>query len=451
MTRAEESRWRLTHSSMTVIGGTAFDAVALGLSNILVARVLEPQDVGTYYLALTTVAIVGNVAQLGMSRAVVRLVGEALTDGDPRGAVAAAWRATAVTAIAGFMAASVLAASIALGVRSDHIDSPGTLGLLVGGWLFLDTLRLVVAETHRAWGAYGKAALFGNPARSGLLVVLLLLALTFGASLEVVLTFTLAAGGVPLLAGLVTLARRGRGTRHVPTRLLLRVGLTVTVVAGASQLLNQGDLWIVGVIHTADGLALYGGALRLVALAAIPQVAANAILAPLVVRLARRGQLNALQDLLRTSASLVSLPVAVLGAVFLLAGSPLLGAVFGDFYRDGHMVLVLLSVGLVTRSITGSCGLALLLTGHERIVMVVTAIAAVAVLAAEAAIGGLYGIDGVACASGFGVAAYEIVLAHLAKRRLGVASWAFAFPAAAAAGYRRTRQVLSQLSPDRTS
>ena len=51
--------------------------VALGLvSNALLARILTPDELGSYFLFLSIVTVAAVVAQLGLNQAIVRIVAE---------------------------------------------------------------------------------------------------------------------------------------------------------------------------------------------------------------------------------------------------------------------------------------------------------------------------------------------------------------------------------------
>ena len=58
-------------------------------------------------------------------------------------------------------------------------------------------------------------------------------------------------------------------------------------------------------------------------------------------------------------------------SIFVLAGGPLLGLLYGDFYRDSGLLLALLAIGQSTNVWTGPCGAVLQMTGHQRALLTI--------------------------------------------------------------------------------
>ena len=89
----------------------------------------------------------------------------------------------------------------------------------------------------------------------------------------------------------------------------------------------------------------YGVAKRLVRLITTPYVMFALSLAPFSAELLAKGEKQRLERILRAAATLVSLPMLVMFASFLLAPGTLLALAFGEPFRDAAPILQLLTLG----------------------------------------------------------------------------------------------------------
>ncbi|MBA2690949.1 MAG: hypothetical protein H0U65_00435, partial [Rubrobacter sp.] len=184
--------------------------------------------------------------------------------------------------------------------------------------------------------------------------------------------------------------------------------------------LAYADLWIVGAFLPQEDVALYGAALRTVLLVAAPMVIAEAVVPPLIAELYGQGRRREMERTLRAVATLAGIPGFMVLMVFILFGGPILGLVFGDFYRDAAFVLAVLSVGHLMTISFGLCASALYMTGNQFASMVITTVGS-----SIAIVGGLlivepYGIAGVAVAATAGHIVHSLLSFIVARRRLGV-------------------------------
>jgi len=131
----------------------------------------------------------------------------------------------------------------------------------------------------------------------------------------------------------------------------------------------------------------------------------NMSVQPVVAELHTVGDKQRLQNALRGTATLAGIPAFVILCVFIFFGAPVLELVYGEHYRDAATILAILSVGQMVNAWSGSCGLVLAFTGHQKQLMYITILTSI--LSVLLAIGGaLYlGLFGIAA----GVAAGRII------------------------------------------
>jgi O-antigen/teichoic acid export membrane protein len=83
-------------------------------------------------------------------------------------------------------------------------------------------------------------------------------------------------------------------------------------------------------------------------------------------------------------------------------------------------VLAILSFARLFAVYTGSSGTALLMTGYQRTMMVITLIAGCSAVAMELGLGWRYGMVGVACGSAAGQFLQNTLQLFMTKRKLGI-------------------------------
>lgn len=447
-------RRRLVGGTAWATAGRLFVALtALGV-NALVTRILDPADAGTFFLAQSAVTLGVLFAQSGLQRVATRFVAQALAEGNPgraRAAVGTVLRSGWLLCVGLAALAAVPPFARAVGAVFDATRI-GDVMWLVGVALAVRALTILRAETFRGFQDMARATIFGG-VDAGALTVLLLGALWFLApsrgSLHVVVGVTAVAWVPSLVVSSLLLRRRAdslRGAGHVAYREVFVVAWPVFAGGLGTFLMSQADLWVVGAKLEAADVAVYGAALRLTMLVTIPLQIVNAVVPPIIAELYAKGDRMRMQRVLRVTATLAGIPAAGVLLAFIVAGGPILGLVYGDFYAQGGTVLALLSAGSIVSVWAGSCGPALTMTRHERANMVFSLAGGVALVVAALLVAEPFGITAVAVAGGTLLALRNIVGWIAARRLLGVYTHAGIGPALVAIRtVRKGRGIREQL------
>lgn len=400
-------RRKLLRGSLTVFVGMAAGTVLTLIFNAILARMLPPGTLGAYFLVFSMVMLGTTLAQLGLDRAVVRLVAAARATGDP----GRARRAIGVVFVMGTLSALTLGAIVALGLGrflAVHIyHSPAVSGVVVlaAGWIVVNALLSLTAETYRGFKRFWPATLLSG------LAVDILLVMTFGGlwiagarvSLTQAVALTAAATTVALAAGGVLLWRRVarlRGQGAVGVGEVASISLPLVVTSIASFTVGTGvDLWVVSNFSSASDVALYGAASRLVFFVATPLIIITQVVPPIIAELHARGEREQLERALRSVSTLAGIPAAFVLGAFIVAGGFIMALVYGPYYRHGATVLVILSCARLVAVCTGSSGATLMMTGHQRTLMLLTMATGAFSLTTEILLAPRYGITGVAAAT----------------------------------------------------
>lgn len=142
----------------------------------------------------------------------------------------------------------------------------------------------------------------------------------------------------------------------------------------------------------------------------MPLLIVHLVVMPLVAEMYAQGRRTELERTLRSMATLGSIPASLVLATFVLLGGPILGLVYGDYYRTGATVLALLSLGQLVNVWTGCCTTTLMMTGHQLAMMTITMVCGSLTIVAILLVVGPYGSTGVAVATAAGLGLQNILM-----------------------------------------
>ncbi|MDQ3636624.1 MAG: oligosaccharide flippase family protein, partial [Actinomycetota bacterium] len=138
-------------------------ALAVVAANALLARLLQPRDMGGYFLALSLVTLAALLGSLGLNQAIVRLVAESVglgRYGHTR------WLVRTVFGVGTLGALGVGAGYLFFGrlVGSALFHAPALAAVtgLVAAWMVAMTLQTLLAEAFRGLKDIRLATLFGG-------------------------------------------------------------------------------------------------------------------------------------------------------------------------------------------------------------------------------------------------------------------------------------------------
>jgi O-antigen/teichoic acid export membrane protein len=397
--------------------------LASGTANqMLLARLLAPEQLAAYFLTLSVVEVASNLTHLGLARPLTRLVAEACGRG--RQDEAAGLLATALPLCLAASAAVVLAYLSGFGdwLARAVFDSPvmATGTLLAALWIVLQGSADLLAGVLRGFRRVGLAAWVGGTLpRAVLAPVLLALFLAVGkVGFEAILAIT--AGSAALAPAVALIALRAAApapAQRAGARALLWAGLPVLLTGVVSMAYQRVDLWSVGALFQADQVALYGAAKRLIVLISLPIVILSLVVQPVVAELHATRDMARLQRSVRGAATLAGLPAIAALLLLVVAREPVLALVYGDFFRGGAEVLALLCIERLVFVWVGPSAMVLAMTGHEGILMRITLGTAVVTCITVALGGQWFGFHGVAAGYVAGSTGQQIAT-WLAVRRL---------------------------------
>lgn len=397
---------RLISGSTWAILGRIVTAATGFIINALIARIITPKEVGAYFLIVSVVTVATSLAQLGLHVVVVRLIAEAMANdasGKARATVSTALRIGITSAL---IVGLLLGASGELIAKRIFASSEMADAMwLASAWVVVNTILSILSESFRGFHEYGKATTFSGVMSNALIAAVLagIFLVLHQSNLRVALAVSVAATTTSIaLAGYIMRRRLVQLVRSadVSIRGIMLMGIPLMVTSLSIFLLTQADLWVIGVVGTQEGVAVFGTAVRLCQLLYIPLLISNTVLPPFIAELYSQGRHVELEKIIRAMSTIATIPAAVFFFVFVFYGDSVLAMMYGDYYKISYLPLALISAGQLVNVWSGSGITTLMMTGHQRSVMVISIVfGGLIMLGALVAIRP-YGIHGVAAVTG---------------------------------------------------
>ena len=415
------------------IGSFGLKVALIGFSfliSFILARALGVAEYGSYAYVLAWVNFLSIPALLGLDQLVIREVAARQAEsewGVVRGLLRWSNKITLSLSLAIASLAAVMAWVLARQVNSIQVSTFLT-ALILLPLLTLTRLRqsamrglqhviagqlpealiqpaifiLLILASHQLfrWVLHARTAV-------GLSAVAMAIALVAGAALL--------SSSLPREAKLATPEYRSSEWMASAWPLLIFNGIGVINL--------QVPILLLGTIKGAETAGLYAIATRVADLIAFGLTSVNLALAPVAARLWAQKDLRQLQQVVTNSARAVLVLTGPVAAALLVFGDRVL-AVFGLEFTKGYPALIILVIGQIANVALGSVGLLLIMTGHEREVVIVTAVCAGLNVVLNLIMIPSLGMMGAAFAVTISLIVWNVWLAYWVYRRLAIHSTA---------------------------
>ena len=186
-------------------------------------------------------------------------------------------------------------------------------------------------------------------------------------------------------------------------------------------ILGWTDNIILGIFRTSEEVGMYDAAFKLSTLSAIVLLAINAIQAPVFSDLYQKKEMGRLQQIIIKSNRLLfftSLPLTLLLCIF---PETILGFL-GEGFKGAWIALILLAIGNFINSITGSIGILLHMSGHQKQYNKIITTTAIGCIVLNFILIPKVGILGAAISSSAAKIIQNLLSVVYAKKHLGIIS-----------------------------
>ena len=403
-------------------------ALAFGF-NVLLARVLGPEQLGNYFLAVTVCTIAAVFGRFGLDNVLVRFTAAGAAAGD-WSSVKGLYRkglwigiaASAISSIIMFvyaqyiseyvfskkelagpirlMTLAVVPISVSflfvgmLGGLKRIRDSQLVQGIGIPGFTLIG---FYIVGRH--WGLNGAVWSY-----------------VFGAATASVMGYALLRNATPHLKAVQASFDTGR---------IIRTSIPLLLVDSMHFINGWITTIMLGVYRTSVEVGIFNMALKTAMLTSIALVAVNAIASPKFSAFYSRGEISELSRIGVISSRLILIVSSPLLLVFIFAPGIVL-SIFGENFKAGETCMRIIAIGQFINAVTGSVGQMLAMTGNEVVLRnIIMATAALNIALSVVLIPGL-GINGAAAVTSVCAVCNTVLASIYVYKHLKIKIHAFA-------------------------
>ena len=423
-----------SHLAKKTTGTFGLKILLVGLSfitSIVLARLLSVDGYGIYAYVLAWVSVLQIPSSLGLQSILVRDVMAYQSNSEPA-LVRGLLRWSNRLALWVSIAIALASAAVAWLVVDDHSSMEMWAFIVALTSLPLLSLTALRQGAMRGFNYVVLGQLPENLIQPAILLLLLLCSyFAFDGDVSPLFAIGLRvfAIGVSFVVGAVLLGRVLPASTKIvdpkyDARQWTKSVFPFLLISCTHVINNRTDSLMLGSIEGAASVGIYLVASKGAELTSFILVAINRSIGPAIAKLHATDNLDQLQALVtkstRTSFA-VSLPVS-LGLI--LFGRWFLW-LFGTDFLAGYSALVILTVGQLINTASGSVGLMLDMTGHEKISATGIGISALLNIALNFVLIPRYGIEGAAIATASSYIFWNVFLVIQARRIVGIRSTIF--------------------------
>lgn len=416
-------------------------AVAALGTTMLLTRLLSQEDFASYGLAYATVMLCSILGSLGMGNAVLRFGGSFLGVGQFADARAVTKRCVGI----GLAALVLVGAAFVLAYPAlTWLLAAWPRGIvnsaLIALWIVGAGAVLLLTSALRAYGKIGMGALAEiTVPRIALLSVVATMFLLGNKSLTAVLVAATIVMSLTAMWSYFALQRAYHqlpadaptSTKQAPVsrERIMHFSLPLLGSNVLFQLTTDSTLFLVALFCNQSEVALYVAAHRIWGFFGMPQNAVATAVQGRIAELHAMKDRDGLEELVRHSANLATVPTLLITAVVCLAAGPLMTLLFTPTYSSGATPLIVLCVAQLVFVMLGPAEHLLAMSGKQSDVLyasvasVLVAIALSCLLIASWSPIAMWGPLGAAIAGGAATVLFKALLAWRACRVMGIRSW----------------------------
>lgn len=393
--------------------------------NVAVARLLGAQGSGIYFLALSITAIGSVIGQVGLDSALLRFIAIRATHDDwagVKGVYKLGMRMALVTS--GAIMTLVFIASPWI---ADTIFNKPELSEPLR-WMSLSILPFSLlnlqAESLKGLKHIRDAMTIQSIGIPLIGLLLIFPMANMAGVLGVGITYIISTGIVAILASWIwkkTISKHRIVAVPFPFKDIwnsCRPLWGVSILNGA--ILPWMPFFLLGIWSTTEEVGIFGAALRIAMLVSFFLVAINSVVAPKFASLYSKGDIQALGQLGRHSALLLTMLAAPALLIMIFAGGWVMG-LYGKAFVAGSTVLAILAFGQLVNAMCGPVGFLLTMSGHGQQLQKTTIISLIFQLLLCVALIPKFGMEGAAIAMAAGVISNNLIAVFYVRRLIGIA------------------------------
>lgn len=401
------------------------------LLNILLARTLGPEGLGTYALLIAWIGFLGLPAKLGFHQLLIREV--AIYSSNEqwsllKGILKRSYQIVASLSIA----LIILVSSATWQLNTDsQIHSTLLISLIALPFISIEKLsQSAMVGLHKVIQGQIPQSLF-SPC---LMLTLTLICHIFARdnlTPKLVITCYVFVAATTALISLFQLIHA------LPNRILkiqpefdhtarewIKKSLPFMILGALCMINNQTDIVMLGVLQGDESVGLYIGPSKLASLVTFIILARNSAIGPNIASLYASGKKYQLEKLVMQSSKII-LSISCVLAVFILFFNDFLLGLFGKEFLVGKSILILLLLGHIMTALAGPVGILLNMSGNEKISLLAFSLSAILNICLNYYLIPHGGGEGAAVATTISLATWNLVCVILVLKTLRINPTAF--------------------------
>jgi O-antigen/teichoic acid export membrane protein len=396
--------------------------------DIFAARILGVALFGLYSIGWTLLRIIGTVAPLGFAVGVIKYVPQYL------GKDLAKLKGLLISSIIVSVTSGIMIGGVFYALApwlADYIYEKPDLIVIFRMYAFafpLISLLSVTSAISRSTRRMTFSVILedvGQPLVGLIFVVLIYLVM--GRWLPGVILSDIISYAIPGLLGLVVVRRMFSAvftSSSLPDYSIIRNVLTFSIPTSLANVFSIFVFWvdrlIAGVLLLAAENGIYQVASQLSTIFAILLAAFNAISSPIFAELFAKGEILRLEEVYRVGTKWSFYISLFPFTMLMLFPTEILVVLFGADYSLGKTALMILAAGQLVNSATGSVGPLLVMTGHQKTWLWLSASGLIANVILCFALIPPFGITGAAIGTSITVGGMNLLAIFLSKRYLNI-------------------------------
>ena len=400
--------------------------VGMALSSLL-ARLLSPKDMGAYFLAFNLANFFSIFSRMGIDHTLQRFVAKELACNQPHIACTVIRTALTLTLANTLLVAASTYFFLGPWINKNILTSD-RLGNSIGfisGWLVLLTFQYIFTSIFQAAQNVRMAVLVNGllPSTITTFFIIFYLVTKGHATLDQIFPWVLTAGGINILLALSMLIKERNKSVTPKNNIIGFLKFTshswpLFIYTLMMFIRGESCLWIISNFRSDAEVAVYGAVLRLVLLTNMSITIVNTIIPPLIVRL--HADKKRLEQLLRSTATISALPALAVLSIYILFGDWILEVIFGEYYRVGKILLMVMTLGQAVNVLGGSCGYVLIMLGHHYSIMLISITSSIIALGGSLLLVNSYGCTGVAICYAVAIVIQQLIMLVFVRYRCGI-------------------------------
>ena len=418
---------RLVRGGSWATGSRVLSGFVGLMTYALLARLITPETMGAYMLVSSVVAMAVTLSKLGIAPMLVRTIAASMAANRPGKARAVVLSACEVVTISTSITATVVFLVMGewFGFRLLESKSMAQVAGVAAALVFAEVSQELIGEVFRGFHDIRYASLFNGLLGSTLALPVLALYWLFEVKLilsDVLDVFFIVAVISSVIGGRIVWRNLGGLPvgDEVRNKEILTGSWPLLMTDIVLVVMRFSAIWILATYRSPREVALYGLAERFAILLEKPLLIINSVVPPLVAELHTQKRYAVLERMLRGTAALATLPALVGVLFFAVAGEWSLAKVYGSFYKEASLLLVVLAIGQSFNALAGSCGMTLVMTGHQKVMMIATVLRVSGSVVMALTLVETYGMVAVATVTTIGLIAQNIIMVLAVKRRIGL-------------------------------